>query len=101
MTNTSQPTALITGASKGLGRAVAQALSDRGWRLVLDARSPGPLAAELPGATVLAGDVSRVDENMPTAFQQLAGESKAESARSTGDQGNGLRSRCHALHACS
>ena len=54
------PTALITGASKGFGRALAQALSDRGWRLVIDARNDADLervAADLPGAVAVAGDV--------------------------------------------
>ncbi len=32
------PTAIVTGASRGLGLALADALADRGWRLVLDAR---------------------------------------------------------------
>ena len=32
------PTAIVTGASRGLGLALAHALADRGWRLVVDAR---------------------------------------------------------------
>ena len=54
------PTAIVTGASRGLGLALARALAERGWRLVIDAREAGPLeaaAAEL-GATAVAGDVA-------------------------------------------
>jgi NAD(P)-dependent dehydrogenase (short-subunit alcohol dehydrogenase family) len=57
-------TALITGASRGLGLALARALADRGWRLVLDARGAPALEAarrELSGVTevtALAGDVA-------------------------------------------
>jgi NAD(P)-dependent dehydrogenase (short-subunit alcohol dehydrogenase family) len=58
MNPTPQPTAVITGASKGLGRALAGALTDRGWHLVLDARQPGTLPDELPTAVVLPGDVT-------------------------------------------
>jgi NAD(P)-dependent dehydrogenase (short-subunit alcohol dehydrogenase family) len=58
MDQITQPAALITGASRGLGRSLAGALAARGWRLVVDARAPGPLAAELPGAAVVAGDVT-------------------------------------------
>jgi NAD(P)-dependent dehydrogenase (short-subunit alcohol dehydrogenase family) len=61
MTQTSQPTALITGASKGLGRALARALAARGWRLVLDARNASALdevAADLPDAVAVSGDVT-------------------------------------------
>ena len=61
MTYTSQPTALITGGSKGLGRALARALGERGWHLVLDARDPTALesvAAEIPSALVVPGDVT-------------------------------------------
>ncbi|MEU7005690.1 SDR family NAD(P)-dependent oxidoreductase [Streptomyces sp. NPDC046332] len=57
--------AVITGASKGLGRALAGALAARGWDLVLDARTPEVLAesagaARARGARVvaLAGDVT-------------------------------------------
>src|SRR5918997_1162117 len=56
--------ALITGASAGLGRALAFALARAGWTLTIDARHPEPLertAAELAALTsirALPGDVS-------------------------------------------
>ena len=58
MNEITQPAALITGASRGLGRALAGALAAQGWRLIVDARAPGSLAAELPDAVVVAGDVT-------------------------------------------
>jgi NAD(P)-dependent dehydrogenase (short-subunit alcohol dehydrogenase family) len=38
------PTAVITGASRGLGRALAHGLADRGWTLIIDARDRVALA---------------------------------------------------------
>ena len=58
MTSTSQPTALVTGAGRGLGLALARALLAGGWRVVADARRAGHLAAALPGAVVVPGDVT-------------------------------------------
>jgi NAD(P)-dependent dehydrogenase (short-subunit alcohol dehydrogenase family) len=55
-----QPTALITGASKGLGLALARGLTDRGWRVVIDARNSTGLsaaAAQLPSTIAVRGDV--------------------------------------------
>jgi NAD(P)-dependent dehydrogenase (short-subunit alcohol dehydrogenase family) len=57
------PTALITGASRGLGLALARELARRSWRLVIDARGAEDLEAardEL-AATALAGDVADPD----------------------------------------
>ena len=58
MTSTSQPIALITGGGRGLGLALARALLSNGWRVVTDARRTGHLAAALPGAVVVPGDVT-------------------------------------------
>ena len=53
------PLAVVTGASRGLGHALARALHDEGWALVLDARDGDALAASAPaGATLVVGDVS-------------------------------------------
>jgi NAD(P)-dependent dehydrogenase (short-subunit alcohol dehydrogenase family) len=58
MTSTSQPTALVTGAGRGLGLALARSLLSSGWRVVVDARRTAHLAAALPGAVVVPGDVT-------------------------------------------
>src|ERR1700759_5810473 len=71
-------TALITGASRGLGLALARALADRGWRLVIDARGAPELqrvALELEAVThvrALPGDVA--DDWHRGALIDAAGE---------------------------
>jgi NAD(P)-dependent dehydrogenase (short-subunit alcohol dehydrogenase family) len=58
------PLAIITGSSRGLGLALARALAERGWALVLDARGGADLeraARELGSITeviALPGDVA-------------------------------------------
>jgi NAD(P)-dependent dehydrogenase (short-subunit alcohol dehydrogenase family) len=58
------PTAIVTGASRGLGLALARALAARRWRLVVDARGEDALEAarvelaELTDVVALAGDVA-------------------------------------------
>src|SRR4051794_15093469 len=70
-------TALLTGASRGLGLALARALGDRGWRLVIDARGAADLervAEELQNRTdvvAVAGDVG--DEVHRTALVDAVG----------------------------
>ena len=67
------PTALITGASQGLGRALAAALSERGWRLVVDGRDPDRLAAAVAAlphpeaVTAIPGDVADPDHRAALA----------------------------------
>jgi NAD(P)-dependent dehydrogenase (short-subunit alcohol dehydrogenase family) len=53
-------TAILTGASRGLGLALARELGERGWRLVIDARDLPAVPVELARAEVVAvaGDVS-------------------------------------------
>jgi NAD(P)-dependent dehydrogenase (short-subunit alcohol dehydrogenase family) len=68
------PTGIVTGASRGLGLALARELDRRGWRLVVDARGGDALTdatADLRGATALAGDVTDADHR--AALVEAAG----------------------------
>lgn len=58
------PVALVTGASKGFGRALTHALAGRGWTLVVDARSADALrraAAGLASVDAVPGDVAEAE----------------------------------------
>ena len=63
-TPVASPVAIVTGASQGLGLALAEALADRGWALVVDARRADRLdaaVARLASRTTVvgvAGDVT-------------------------------------------
>jgi NAD(P)-dependent dehydrogenase (short-subunit alcohol dehydrogenase family) len=57
---TNMRTALVTGGSRGLGRALANALVSRGWRVIIDGRDAQRLvmAARQIGAEPIVGDVA-------------------------------------------
>jgi NAD(P)-dependent dehydrogenase (short-subunit alcohol dehydrogenase family) len=67
------PLALLTGASRGLGLALARALADRGWSLVIDARHIGDLDAvarelgERTEVAAVAGDIADPDHRRALA----------------------------------
>src|SRR2546429_2958659 len=86
--NTTTPTgqlnvsvAIVTGASRGLGAALARGLAAQGWRLVIDARTGHELAgtaqelAALTDVVALPGDIT--DDNhrreLATAAEDLGG----------------------------
>jgi NAD(P)-dependent dehydrogenase (short-subunit alcohol dehydrogenase family) len=79
--HTSDHVALITGASRGLGLALARALAARGWTLIIDARGAEALAAahtELARSTqvvAIPGDVTdaRHRQALAEAAQQHGG----------------------------
>jgi NAD(P)-dependent dehydrogenase (short-subunit alcohol dehydrogenase family) len=69
------PVAIVTGASRGLGLALARALVARGWRVVADARGQSELERAWAGTwdvVPVAGDVA--DEKHRLALVEAAGE---------------------------
>ena len=69
------PVGIVTGASRGLGLALARTLDERGWRLVVDARGAEALTEVtqgLSGVTAIAGDVADADHRR--ALLEAAGD---------------------------
>ena len=70
------PVAVITGASQGLGLALAKALGEQGWHLVIDARTAAKLSAadyelaKLTTVVSIAGDV--VDDDHRAELAEAA-----------------------------
>jgi NAD(P)-dependent dehydrogenase (short-subunit alcohol dehydrogenase family) len=63
MTPFNHPVAIVTGASRGFGRALTAALLERGWTVVADARRGADLhattrAVRSPRLTAITGDVT-------------------------------------------
>jgi NAD(P)-dependent dehydrogenase (short-subunit alcohol dehydrogenase family) len=77
-TNLHRPVAVVTGASQGLGLALAEALAARGWALVIDARRAARLDAAVTRLSPLtavmgvAGDVN--DPEHRSALASVAAE---------------------------
>ena len=76
MTEQRPRTALVTGASRGLGLALARALASEGWSLIIDARDAGALEtaraelAQSTNVTAIPGDVT--DEEHRRALADAA-----------------------------
>src|SRR5262245_4124230 len=73
--------AIVTGASRGLGEALARALADRGWKLVIDARGVEALnqvagaLSEVTAVRAIPGDVGNDGHRaeLVRAARQLGG----------------------------
>lgn len=77
MARPDRPVALITGASAGIGAALARSAAARGWDLVLTARREAPmkaLASELTAAHETRSSIIRCDLSAPDGAADLVGQ---------------------------
>jgi NAD(P)-dependent dehydrogenase (short-subunit alcohol dehydrogenase family) len=71
--------ALVTGASRGLGRALAEALAAKGARVALVAREAGPLADVVATIRAQGGDAHAIIDDIAdkAAIHRIAGQAHA------------------------
>ena len=71
--------ALVTGASRGLGRALAEALAAKGARVALVAREAGPLADVVATIRAQGGDAHAIAGDIAdkSAIHRIAGQAHA------------------------
>lgn len=85
MVGTQRRTAVVTGASSGIGRVAARALAAQGWRVIAIGRDPGrTAAAEAEIRAASAGgpvDMLRGDLSLMADAARLAGEVTALTGR--------------------
>jgi NAD(P)-dependent dehydrogenase (short-subunit alcohol dehydrogenase family) len=104
-TNRKARTALVSGASRGLGRALATSLADDGWRLIIDGRNADALAAtaaDLGARTevvAVPGDVADPDhrEDLMAVVHDLGGVDVVVHNASTLGPADGGDPRLHGL----
>ena len=70
--------ALVTGASRGLGRALAEALAAKGARVALVAREAGPLGDVVAGIRARGGDAHAIAGDIADkrAIHRIAGQAQ-------------------------
>jgi len=79
--NLSGKTALVTGSSRGIGLAIAEALHGEGCRVALNSRNSDELenvAARFPGAIAVAGDVTESTEAQSVVSEVLSSFGKLD-----------------------
>ena len=102
--NLAGKTALITGSSKGIGFAIAQALHAEGCKVALNSRNSERLAnatAQLPGSIGLMGDVTQAVDAQRIVSEVIKSFGKLDILVCNVGSGKSLRSVFIYASACA